>query len=71
MGVAVLASVFSHSGGYGSPEAFVHGFTPAVWAAVALSAAGILAALLTAGRTSEAPLLPKGVALVAEPEPSV
>jgi MFS family permease len=47
-GVAVLASVFAHSGGYGSPHAFLAGFRPAVWVAVAFSALGILAALRTA-----------------------
>lgn len=49
VGVAILASVFIHHGGYRTPQAFVSGFTPAIWAAVALSAIGILAALATAG----------------------
>jgi MFS family permease len=47
-GVAALASVFAHAGGYGSAHAFIAGFTPALWVAVAFSALGILAALRTA-----------------------
>lgn len=50
-GVAVLASVFSHPGAFRSPSGFIAGFTPALWVAVGLSAAGIVAALLTARRT--------------------
>ncbi len=50
VGVAVLASVFIHHGGYRNPQAFVSGFTPAIWVAVALSAIGILAALATSSR---------------------
>jgi MFS family permease len=49
-GVAILASVFIHNGGYSSPHAFIGGFTPAVWVAVALSAVGVVAACLTGGR---------------------
>ena len=49
-GVAILASVFIHNGGYTSPHAFIGGFTPAVWVAVALSAVGVVAACLTGGR---------------------
>ncbi len=52
--VAVLASVFIHHGGYGSPHAFIHGFTPAVWVAVGLSMLGIIAAGLTGGRPQPA-----------------
>jgi MFS family permease len=50
VGVAVLASVFTHQGGYGDPHAFISGFTPAVWVAVGFSALGIAAALVTGGR---------------------
>jgi MFS family permease len=49
-GVAILASVFIHNGGYAGPHAFMHGFTPAVWVAVGLSGIGVLAAALTSGR---------------------
>jgi EmrB/QacA subfamily drug resistance transporter len=50
-GVAVLASVFSRPGVYGSPDAFVAGFRPALWIAVAFSAAGIPLALSVRGRS--------------------
>jgi EmrB/QacA subfamily drug resistance transporter len=59
-GVAVLASVFIHQGGYGNPATFIHGFTTAIWVAVAFSVAGIVAALLARGRGEagrEAPLV--------------
>ena len=49
-GVAVLAAVFTHQGGYGSPQIFVDGFAPALWVAAGLSALGIVAALLAPGR---------------------
>jgi MFS family permease len=48
IGIAVLASVFSHAGGFGGAHEFIAGFTPAVWVAVGFSAVGVLAALLTA-----------------------
>jgi EmrB/QacA subfamily drug resistance transporter len=50
VGVAVVGAVFARHGGYASGAAFVRGFTAAVWAAVGLSGAGILAALLTRRR---------------------
>jgi EmrB/QacA subfamily drug resistance transporter len=43
LGVAVLATIFTHAGGYGSPQAFVNGLTPALWVAVAMLGAGTLA----------------------------
>ena len=43
-GVAVLASIFSHYGGYGSGESFVDGMTPAVYVGAAVVAVGSLAA---------------------------
>lgn len=45
-GVAVLASVFAHSGGYGTPHLFADGVRPAVWVGAAIVALGALAALL-------------------------
>ena len=63
LGVAVLASVFARSGVYGSAHAFTGAFTDAVWVAVGFSAAGMVAALLTAGRTR-----PAEAATVAEPQ---
>jgi EmrB/QacA subfamily drug resistance transporter len=52
MGVAILAAVFTHQGGYGSPQAFIDGFAPALWVAAGVSALGVLAALLAPGRQS-------------------
>ncbi len=43
LGVAVLASVFSHYGGYSSGPAFVDGLTPAVYAGAAVVALGAVA----------------------------
>ena len=46
LGVAVLASVFTGSGGYGSAHAFVAGVVPAMWVGVAVLALGALAVLV-------------------------
>jgi EmrB/QacA subfamily drug resistance transporter len=45
LGVSVLATVFTGSGSYGSPQAFVNGMTPALWVGVVVLAAGALLAL--------------------------
>jgi EmrB/QacA subfamily drug resistance transporter len=45
-GVAVLASVFSHVGGYGSGASFVDGMSVAVYVGAGVVAAGALAAFL-------------------------
>ncbi|MFL5920193.1 MAG: DHA2 family efflux MFS transporter permease subunit [Gaiellaceae bacterium] len=44
-GIAVLASVFAHYGGYASGQSFVDGLTPAIYVGAALVAAGAVAAL--------------------------
>ncbi|TMJ98037.1 MAG: DHA2 family efflux MFS transporter permease subunit [Actinobacteria bacterium] len=44
-GVAVLASIFATYGGYGAPQTFVSGLTPAIWVGAALVGLGSLAAL--------------------------
>jgi EmrB/QacA subfamily drug resistance transporter len=59
-GVAVLASVFSHAGGYRTPETFAHGTTSAVWVgagvvAVAAVAAGLIRRKPAAAQAVEAP----------------
>jgi EmrB/QacA subfamily drug resistance transporter len=46
LGVAVLASVFNASGGYGSPQSFVDGMTAALPIGAAVLGAGALIALL-------------------------
>jgi len=42
-GVAILASVFSHYGGYRTGTSFVNGMTPAVYVGAAVVALGSLA----------------------------
>ncbi len=42
-GVAVLASIFSHYGGYGSGQAFVDGLNPAIWVGAGIVALGAVA----------------------------
>jgi EmrB/QacA subfamily drug resistance transporter len=53
LGVAVLAAVFSASGGYQSGQAFVDGLAPALWVGAAVLAAGAVAALLVPGKPRE------------------
>ena len=43
-GVAVLASVFSRYGGYGTGESFVAGMTPALWIGAVVVGLGAVAA---------------------------
>ena len=49
-GVAVLASIFAHYGGYGLPQHFVDGMRPAVWVGAGIVALGALAALAIPSR---------------------
>ena len=46
LGVAVLASIFAHEGGYRTPHTFVHGMNAAVYVGAAIVAAGSLASFL-------------------------
>ncbi len=63
-GVAVLAAIFSANGSYGTPQQYVDGLVPAVWAGAAVVALGALAALalprfaagLQAAEPSEVPI---------------
>jgi EmrB/QacA subfamily drug resistance transporter len=56
LGVAVLASVFTASGAYSSPQAFVDGLIPAIWVGVAVLGAGALVVLaLPFGKSAAAP----------------
>jgi EmrB/QacA subfamily drug resistance transporter len=48
-GVAVLASVFAHLGGYSSGQSFVDGLTPALWIGAGVVAVGAAAALAIPG----------------------
>ncbi len=43
-GVAVLASIFSHYGGYSPPQTFSNGLNPAMYVGAAVVALGALAA---------------------------
>jgi EmrB/QacA subfamily drug resistance transporter len=49
-GVAVLAAVFAHVGGYQTAESFTHGMNVAVWIGAAVVLAGAVAAFLIPGR---------------------
>ncbi len=53
-GVAVLASIFAHYGGYGAPQHFVDGLRPAVWVGAAIVGVGALAAMAIPARRREA-----------------
>jgi EmrB/QacA subfamily drug resistance transporter len=54
LGVAVLATVFSNAGGYGSPQDYVDGLVPAVWMGSAVLGAGALIALLVPRKRASA-----------------
>ena len=49
-GVAVLASVFTHQGGYGSAAVFTDGIVPALWVGAAVVGVGTVTAGLLPGR---------------------
>jgi EmrB/QacA subfamily drug resistance transporter len=51
-GVAVLASVFAHDGGYHSAQTFTHGTTSAVWVGAGVVALGAVAASLIRHRSA-------------------
>jgi MFS family permease len=54
-GVAVLASVFAHAGGYSSPETFANGTSTAVWIGGGVVALGaVAAAFIRPRRVAEA-----------------
>jgi EmrB/QacA subfamily drug resistance transporter len=57
-GIAVLASVFAHTGVYTSPSVFIDHFKNAVWLGAAFSAVGILAAACLPKRGHVEPGLP-------------
>ena len=56
LGIAVLSTVFTSHGGYGSPEAFVHGLTPAMWIGAAVLAAGAILPIALPFSTRESAL---------------
>jgi EmrB/QacA subfamily drug resistance transporter len=65
LGVAVLASVFSGAGGYGTPATFVNGLIPAVAVAAVVLAAGALTALAIPGLRRGSPGAPQVAAVSA------
>jgi EmrB/QacA subfamily drug resistance transporter len=50
-GVAVLASIFTHQGGYGSADLFTDGIVPALWVGAAVVGLGALAATMLPGHS--------------------
>lgn len=52
LGVAVLSTVFSSQGGYGTARSFTDGTVPAVWIGAAVVALAALVALMIPGRRS-------------------
>jgi hypothetical protein len=74
----VLATVFTGSGGYGSPQSFVDGLIPAIWVGVAVLGFGALVVLAlpfgtrASARASDAGEAPGGaVRASAAPAPPV
>jgi EmrB/QacA subfamily drug resistance transporter len=57
-GVAVLASIFAHYGGYGVPQHFVDGLRPAVWVGAGFVGLGAVAALAIPSRRRQAETQP-------------
>lgn len=66
LGVALLAGVFSHSGGYASGRDFVDGFVPALWVGAAAMALGAVV-MLFATRPADGQGRPGAGAERAEP----
>ncbi|MEU8626973.1 MFS transporter [Streptomyces sp. NPDC048669] len=52
LGVAVLATVFSSQGGYGTPQSFTDGTVPAIWLGAGVVALAALVALLIPRRVT-------------------
>ncbi len=66
LGVAVLATVFTSTGSYVSPQAFVNGMVPAVWVGAGVLAAGaLLAAVLPFTTRTSLAQVPSDVAELA------
>ncbi|MCF2125333.1 DHA2 family efflux MFS transporter permease subunit [Strepomyces sp. STD 3.1] len=73
LGVAALASVFTHNGGYASGQDFVDGFVPALWvgaAAVALAAVVMFFARRPEGTGTPAGAEPVGAELAGDAIPA-
>jgi MFS family permease len=64
-GVAIVSTIFASHGSFASPQAFVDGFTSALWVGAAVVAAGALVALLLPARR---PAAQQAAAAVAAPD---
>jgi hypothetical protein len=58
-GVAIASAIFQHAGGFASPQAFTHGFGPAMGAAGAISILGAITALSAGSRQRLSAATPK------------
>jgi len=67
-GVAVLASIFAHVGGYGTGQSFVDGMTPALFVGAGVGALGALAAFMIPRRPRATEALEAEPELAAAPE---
>jgi MFS family permease len=67
LGVAVLAAVFTGAGGFETPQAFVDGLVPALWAGAGVLVAGGLIALLIPGKPAAHVAAVTAVASLPEP----
>jgi hypothetical protein len=56
LGIAVLATVFTSHGGYGSPQDFIAGLHPAIWVGAAVLMAGALLPIVFPFSTRESAL---------------
>jgi cytochrome c biogenesis factor len=56
LGVAVLSTVFTGAGDFGTPQAYVDGLIPAVWVGAVVLTIGALVALLVPRRDYAAPV---------------
>ncbi|GAA3397330.1 MFS transporter [Cryptosporangium minutisporangium] len=72
-GVAVLAAVFSHQGGYASAQAYSDGTSVATWVGAGVVLAGAIAAAFVPGlrRPAAGPVAPEPASEPAAPEPVV
>jgi EmrB/QacA subfamily drug resistance transporter len=61
-GVAIVSTIFASNGSFASPQAFVDGFTSALWVGAAVVAAGALVALLLPARRPAARVAPAAAA---------
>jgi EmrB/QacA subfamily drug resistance transporter len=71
LGVAVLATIFTGSGGFESAQAYVDGLIPAVWVGAAVLAVGAVVALLVPGKRASAEVVALAPANDGQPREAV